>query len=76
MTLNDKQKALLRQLLNDPIWVSILDELDTECQITPWKPGIEGKAEDAKTAKFHYDSGKLRRNDEILYVIDMRKADA
>ncbi len=70
MILTKRQEGLLRDLLNDDVWVSLLDQIEADSEVRPWKPG--GKAaEDEKQSKWVYDSGIKRGKSDLLTIFRM-----
>ena len=65
MILTKRQEGILRGLLNDGDWVDLLDQLEADCKIRPWKPSKE-KSEDEKNSQWIFDSGKQRGVSDIL----------
>ncbi len=62
---NKRQQGILRGLLNDDEWVSLLNDIETESQIRPWKSSGE-KSEDEKHSQWIHDSGRQRGVSDIL----------
>ena len=60
-----RQQSILKGLLNDDDWVAMLNDIDKDCEIRPWKPSKE-KSEDEKNSQWIFDSGKQRGVSDIL----------
>ncbi len=60
-----RQQSFLKGLLNDDDWVSLLNDIEADCKIRPWKPSKE-KSEDEKNSQWIFDSGKQRGISDIL----------
>ena len=63
MNLTKRQEGILKGLLNDPDWVALLDQVEADREIKPWK---SGKSEDEKHSQWIYDSGRQRGVSDIL----------
>ena len=63
MNLTKQQEGILRGLLNDDDWVALLDQIENDRTIKPWKPG---KSEDEKNSQWIFDSGRQRGVSDIL----------
>lgn len=65
MILTKRQEGILKGLLNDDDWVALLNQIEADRQIRPWKPSKE-KGEDEKHSQWIFDSGKQRGASDIL----------
>ena len=60
-----QQQGLLKGLLNDDVWVSLLNDIEADRLIRPWKPSMK-LSEDEKNAQWIFDSGIKRGISDIL----------
>ncbi len=67
MILTKRQEGILKGLLNDDDWVALLEQIEADRQIKPWKPSKE-KSEDEKNSQWIYDSGRQRGVSDILIL--------
>lgn len=80
--LTKQQISLLRDLSRNPIWMSLLDDLDGAVEIRPYKLS-SNDSEEAKHARFIWESGAKFHNKDILTILrlnhlqtkDMRQDD-
>ena len=72
MNLNIRQKGILKDLLGDDDWVSLLAQIEQESEIKPWKPGGASTQEE-KEAKWIYESGARRGKSDILEIFRLTK---
>ena len=66
MNLTTRQEGILKGLLNDLDWVDLLNQLEAEHKIKPWR---SGKNEDDKHSQWIYDSGRQRGISDILTIL-------
>lgn len=66
MNLTKRQEGILKGLLGDDAWVDLLNQIEADREIRPWKPG---KSEDEKHAQWIYESGRKRGISDILTIL-------
>jgi hypothetical protein len=71
MTLEPQQKALLKELSLNPVWISLLASIRESLSAAPrWKrSGEDGRTEEEKRAEWIHHSGKLDELDNILLIL-------
>ncbi len=70
MNLSKRQEIILKNLLDDDAWVALLDQIEADAQIRPWKPSKD-KGEDEKNAQWIYQSGMQRKVSDLLTIFRM-----
>lgn len=70
--LTKPQENLLKDLLRDSDWISLLEAIEKERELKPWKPGPEDD-EEKKRAKWIYESGILRGISDTLTTLRLGK---
>ena len=68
MNLTKRQEGILKGLLNDPDWVALLDQVEADREIKPWKAGSK-LSEQEKNSQWIYDSGRQRGASDILTIL-------
>ena len=67
MILTKRQEGILKGLLSDDAWIDLLNQLEADHEVKPWKSG-KNATEDEKRAQWIYDSGKQRGISDILTI--------
>ena len=70
MNLTKHEEILLEKLLDDPVWISLLENIKTDSEVRPWKPGGE-KDEEAKRSQWIFDSGIRRGVSNLLDIFNL-----
>ena len=68
MNLTTRQKSLLKDLLGDDAWVSLLEQIESDREVRPWQSGGE-QSEQEKNSKWIYESGIKRGVSDILIIL-------
>lgn len=63
-----REQTLLKELSNDPIWTGMLDKIESDCAIKPWKPGSE-VSEEEKKSRWINESGIQKGVSRILEIL-------
>ena len=71
MNLTKHEEILLEKLLDDPVWISLLEHIKTDSEVKPWKPGGE-KDEEAKRSQWIFDSGIKRGVSNLLDIFSLQ----
>lgn len=70
MILTKRQESLLKRLLDDPDWQDLLDQIEVDSAIKPWRPS--GKlSEEEKKSQWVYESGIKKHASDILTIFRM-----
>ena len=70
MNLTKQQEHLLKSLLNDDVWLSLLDDIEAARPIRPWKPS-EKLDEADKNAQWIFESGIKRGWNDLVTIFRM-----
>ena len=70
MNLSKRQETILKNLLDDDAWVDLLNQIEADAEIKPWKAS-EKKGEDEKNAQWIYQSGMKRKVSDLLTIFRM-----
>ena len=61
-----REQTLLKELSNDPVWTAMLDKIESDCAIKPWKPGGD---EEEKKSSWINESGVQTGVSRILEIL-------
>lgn len=70
--LNEREVALLTQLGENPVWVSILDKMESFTRVERYDPSSQKPIEN-QTSDWVYTSGKLDEREIMLGLLRLSK---